>query len=137
MLNAEQIARVCHEANRAYCEILDDFSQPPWWEAPDWQKESAIAGVQAYLDDPDITPEQSHENWMALKEEADWVYGEVKDPDIQTHPCMVSYSDLPSEQRVKDALFLGIVRVLSSAGGNEGDSATTVADTSSMSSSNQ
>lgn len=113
MLNPEQIACVCHEANRAYCEVLDDYSQPPWWEAPAWQKESAIAGVQAYLDNPGITPERSHENWMKLKEEGGWVYGETKDPDKKTHPCMVPYSDLPPKQRVKDALFLNVIKALS------------------------
>lgn len=112
MLKIEEIAQVAHETNRIYCQILGDYSQPPWEEAPDWQKESAIAGIQAYRDDPSITPEQSHENWMALKLEDGWVYGETKNPDTKEHPCMVPYSELPPEQKIKDLLFLSVVKAL-------------------------
>jgi hypothetical protein len=37
----DQVARVCHEANRAYCQTLGDNSQPAWDDAPEWQKDSA------------------------------------------------------------------------------------------------
>lgn len=113
-MNFEDIAQVAHETNRVYCRILGDNSQPPWGEAPDWQKESAISGVEAYVNDPGITPEKSHENWMRLKQETGWKYGELKDPDKKEHPCMLPYTELPPEQRIKDALFLGIVKALSS-----------------------
>lgn len=33
----EQIARMAHEANRAYCQALGDDSQPAWEDAPEWQ----------------------------------------------------------------------------------------------------
>ena len=39
------IARVCHEANWAYCESQGDHSQAPWDEAPEWQRQSAVNGV--------------------------------------------------------------------------------------------
>lgn len=35
----QQIAKVCHEANKAYCETLGDYSQPEWEAAPAWQKD--------------------------------------------------------------------------------------------------
>src|SRR5437879_1359495 len=41
----EQVAKICHEANRAYCETIGDNSQPTWEKAPQWQKDSAINGV--------------------------------------------------------------------------------------------
>lgn len=107
-VNVEFIAHLCHAVNRAYCLSIGDTSQPTWEDAPDWQKESAINGVQFHLGN-DTTPEQSHENWMAQKVKDGWVYGEVKDPDKKTHPCMVPYSELPTEQRVKDHLFKAIV----------------------------
>ena len=44
-MNIEDVAHICHESNRAYCETLGDQSQPPWSEAPDWQKESAVNGL--------------------------------------------------------------------------------------------
>lgn len=113
-MNLEDIAKICHETNRAYCQVLGDNSGPPWEDAPDWQKNSAIAGVQAYINDPTTTPEKSHEGWMAIKDGEGWVYGEVKDPERKQHPCMVPYDQLPPGQKVKDALFLSVVKALSS-----------------------
>jgi len=108
----EMIAAVCHEANREWCIANDDHSQPTWEDAPDWQIGSAIHGVMHALKYPDAKPEDSHQNWMAGKIADGWVYGEVKDPEAKTHPCMVPYAELPEFQRKKDALFLAIVRAL-------------------------
>ena len=41
-----------------------------------------------------------------------WVYGEHKDEQRKTHPCIVPYDELPAAQRAKDALFLANVRAL-------------------------
>jgi len=112
MTNIIHIAAVCHEANRAWCWFNGDNSQLPWGQAPDWQIESAIDGVTHALDNPNAEPEDSHQNWWALKIAEGWTYGEVKDPEAKTHPCMVPYSGLPEFQRKKDALFLAIVRAL-------------------------
>lgn len=108
ILLSEQIAKVCHNVNRAYCRSIGDYSQPTWKEAPDWQKESAINGVDFHMSN-DVSPEQSHENWMKVKLEDGWVYGDVKDPDKKEHPCMVPYEELPVEQRTKDYLFKAVV----------------------------
>lgn len=105
------IARVCHEANRAYCIALGDHSQPSWADAPAWQIDSAVEGVRAHLR-ARLTPEQSHAAWSAHKAEAGWVYGPVKDEAAKTHPCLVAYDQLPEEQRTKDALFGMIVALL-------------------------
>lgn len=107
------IATICHEANRAYCKTIGDDSQPPWDEAPEWQKQSACNGVCFHLENPDAGPPGSHENWLKDKIAAGWVYGETKDPEAKTHPCMVQYDELPQEQRLKDAIFVGIVHALS------------------------
>ena len=106
------IARVCHDANRAYCKVLGDDTQPPWEYAPAWQRDSAITGINAIVDNPSLTSEQSHENWMQWKLAEGWTYAPVKNPVTKTHPNLVSYSELSSEQQTKDALFGSIVRVL-------------------------
>lgn len=106
------IARIAHLINAAYCASLGDNSQPSWEDAPEWQRESAVNGVNMHLANPDATPEQSHESWLAQKVEAGWVYGEVKDADAKTHPCCVPYAELPAEQKAKDYLFRGVVHAL-------------------------
>jgi hypothetical protein len=112
MSNIIHIAMVCHEANRAYCITTGDYTQPRWPDAPDWQIQSALDGVAHALQHPKAEPEDSHQNWWDGKIADGWVYGEVKDPEKKTHPCMVPYDRLPEAQRKKDALFLAVVRAL-------------------------
>lgn len=111
-MTSEDIARVAHEVNRAYCLALGDTSQPAWDDAPEWQKNSARLGVALHLGDPKAGPEASHESWMAQKVLDGWVYGDVKNPEAKTHPCIVPFSALPREQQAKDFLFRGVVHAL-------------------------
>lgn len=103
-----QVARECHEANRAYCKLIGDDSQVSWEEAEQWQRDSAIAGVRYHFENEGTTPADSHASWMKQKVEEGWVYGEVKDPIAKTHHCMVAYEELPEEQTRKDYIFWGI-----------------------------
>lgn len=111
-MTIEQIAQVAHETNRAYCESIGDFSQIPWGGAADWQKDSSIKGVKFSLDNPAALASAQHEAWLKDKISDGWKYGEVKNPDKKEHPCCVPYEELPIEQRVKDALFIGVVRAM-------------------------
>lgn len=108
----EQIARMAHEVNRAYCESLGDSSQPAWEEAPQWQRDSAIAGAKMHLANPHATPKDSHDSWLAQKRADGWQWGPEKDPERKLHPCFVEYEQLPPEQRAKDFLFRGVVRAM-------------------------
>lgn len=112
-MNEEQIARVCHEANRAYCQSIGDNSQPAWDDAPDWQRTSAIKGVEFTIANPEAPPSASHDSWLEEKRATGWKHGPVKDPEKKEHPCFVPYAELPVEQRRKDALFQAVVRALS------------------------
>ena len=109
MSEVEQIARVAHEVNRAYCEALGDTSQTAWDEAPKWQKDSAVIGVKAHLENPAWSPRESHELWVKTKMAEGWVYGPVKNPARKEHPCMVGYFELPIAQRAKDYIFKAVV----------------------------
>lgn len=110
-MKPEDIAKVAHEVNRAYCTSIGDASQMPWDEAPEGIKQSALDGVNYHLAN-DTTPEDSHKNWMAFKLKDGWVYGEKKDLEAKTHPCLVPYEQLPQEQQTKDYLFKAVVAVL-------------------------
>lgn len=104
-MTKNNIAQVAHEINKAFCESIGDYSQPSWDDAPDWQKNSAIAGVDFHLANPDATPSASHESWLKQKEADGWKYGPIKDAEKKEHPCFVSYYELPVQQRSKDYLF--------------------------------
>lgn len=103
-----KIARICHQANKAYCESLGDNSQVDWENAPDWQRRSAVIGVDLHLSG-DYGPEASHESWMKEKLSDGWVYGPVKDADKKEHHCLVPFDELPKDQQAKDYLFKGVV----------------------------
>ena len=108
MIDELKIAELCHNVNKAYCEALGDSSQPTWSNAPEWQKSSALTGVNFHLSG-DRKPSDSHESWLLQKVNDGWVYGKDKDPIAKTHPCIVPYDDLPTEQKVKDYLFKAVV----------------------------
>lgn len=102
-------ARHAHEINRAYCGALGDPSQPAWDDAPEWQRNSAIAGAKAVLEGYAATPEDQHQLWMKLKVNDGWQHGPTKDAEAKMHPCIVPYAELPPEQRAKDYLFRAAV----------------------------
>lgn len=102
-------AQLAHEANRAYCESIGDFSQPSWADAPEWQRASAISGAWFHFNNPQASASDSHDNWYAEKQRDGWSYGPVKDPDRKQHPCFVPYYQLPVEQRIKDHIFRSVI----------------------------
>lgn len=109
MMNAVQVAKVCHEVNRAYCESLGDHSQKSWDEASEGIRASAVDGVLKIVENPGMTPEQSHESWMRFKESQGWKHGVEKNEERKEHPCMVPYGMLGGEQRAKDYIFRAVV----------------------------
>lgn len=112
-MTPEQIAVVCHEANRAYCAAIGDASQVPWADAPEWQRSSAVKGVEFNLANPCAPPSASHDCWLEEKRATGWTFGPAKDPEKKEHPCFVPYEQLPLEQRLKDHLFKAVVASLS------------------------
>lgn len=111
-MNIEHIAKVCHEANKAYCESIGDNTQLHWDAAPEWQRQSAIKGVEFKIKNPNTTPEDQHTAWCNDKIKDGWTYGPVKDAAKREHPCLVPYEELPEIQKAKDALFVGVVDAL-------------------------
>jgi hypothetical protein len=73
--------------------------------APEWQKSSAVNGVEFHINNPEVSPSSSHESWMKQKTEEGWRYGPVKDADKKEHPCYVPYEELPVEPKAKDYIF--------------------------------
>lgn len=112
MFTIEEIARVCHEVNRAYCKSIGDSTQKPWAETSEQIRQSAIKGVQFTIDNPTATPADQHQSWMDQKVNDGWVFGDVKDEQKKTHPCIKPYSQLPIQQITKDYLFQAVVKTI-------------------------
>lgn len=109
MIDSASIAKICHQANKAYCEAIGDNTQLDWEDAPEWQRTSAINGVNFHLGGA-RSPGDSHKNWMDEKLSQGWKYGVTKDEEKKTHPCLVPFNKLPLGQQAKDYIFTNIVR---------------------------
>lgn len=106
-ISLEQVAIVCHQGNIAAQIAAGETPSPRWvWMRPEI-KESTREGIRNAM--AGSTPEEMHASWSKNRLDAGWVYGEVKDEVAMTHPCLVPYSELPEEQRVKDAVMLDVV----------------------------
>lgn len=115
-----EIARVAHEVNRAYCAAIGDTTVVEWDAAPDWQQDSMVNGVRFHIEHYSEKgtwpqPADSHKSWLADKVAAGWKYGPVKNAETREHPCFVPYDMLPTEQRVKDFLFSGVIQALAAS----------------------
>lgn len=108
--NIRQIAQVCHEANRALQEVLGQLPSQSWEECDADMQTSVVVGVEKAL--AGVSAEELHDSWCETKTGQGWVYGVVKDAEAKTHPCLVSYGDLPIEERRKDWLFQAVVTAL-------------------------
>lgn len=113
-LLAHQIARVVHEANRALQIEQNDPTIPVSKSWDDTEHETQLSAIKGVLGVQDgNTPEQSHEGWTAFKLAHGWTLGPIKDEATKQHPLLVPYAELPASQKVKDDLFVAIVRALS------------------------
>ena len=107
-----EIAQIAHEVNRAYCQSIGDNSQPEWNDADPGIQEGIKRGVCLHLENPGMTPEQSHDAWLRDRAAQGWVYGPEKDVAAKTHPAFLAYGKLPREQQSKDYIFSAVVRAL-------------------------
>jgi hypothetical protein len=98
-------AMIAYQVTKALNDSRGEFTLS--W---DQSRASTVAGVMAILDNPNLTPEQSHASWMEYKRADGWQLGPTKDPAAKTHPLLVPYDMLPDDQKVKDAIFGAIVR---------------------------
>ena len=107
-------AKIAHEVNRAYCESIGDDSQVAWELAPEWQKQSAVKGIElhwtARMSGQELPPSASHDSWLKEKLDTGWKYGPTKNVEAKEHPCCVPYDELPLEQKTKDYLFGAVAR---------------------------
>ena len=117
MTTINQIAKVCHQANKAYCETIGDASQVDWENTPLEIQVSAKHGVYKMIQSEcTMLPSDLHESWMKEKLGNGWVYGGKKDFEKKTHPCLVKYDALPESQRVKDYIFSAVVMAMAHFG---------------------
>lgn len=114
--STEAKAAACHAAWYAY-EVLGRKNPGlPYWECSDEQRSLSLDGVKkldaifAREDFDSMTldqiAEQLHINWMSFKVANGWKFGPVRDEEKKEHPCMVEYSVLSEDEKMKDRIFI-------------------------------
>ena len=43
-----------------------------------------------------------HEVWAETRIQQGWTYGEQRDDELKTHPCLIPYENLPDEEKEYD-----------------------------------
>ncbi|MFC7290369.1 RyR domain-containing protein [Hirschia litorea] len=106
------IARVMHEAIRAFQAAHGELPAPHWNQAPKWMKKASVEGVLFKINNPNASVSAQHDQWMETKLKDGWVFGHEKDGKKKTHPLLVPYEKLPFPERQKDALVAAIITSL-------------------------
>lgn len=106
----EKAAKAAHEAIKVFNESLGDTSLLPWDETPNAIKLSAIDGVKYLMKNPDADGKTMHTNWMKFKVAQGWSYGSKKDQSKKEHPSIQPYENLQYSERMKDDIFISIVK---------------------------
>jgi hypothetical protein len=107
--SVEHIAHIAYDAVQTYCRTIGEDPNLPWAELPEVSREGLIAGTHAVLDGTAGTAEAQHERWCAYWIGKGWITGDVKSNELKTHPNLVTWPELPIEQRMKDVLFRAVV----------------------------
>jgi hypothetical protein len=99
----EIVARIAHQC---WVSFQIAAGQPYNVEPTEAQLKSQINGLRAFVQNPVMTPEQNHENWMQLRLSQGWTHGPVKDETAKTHPDLVPFSEMPKIEQLKDTMDL-------------------------------
>jgi hypothetical protein len=114
-LSIWKIARVMHEAVRAWQKENAQDPAPPWSRAPQWMKTASYDAVVWRIKNPKAKASAQHDQWLAQKKKEGWKFGKMKDSAKKTHPMMIPYAELPDFERRKDALVGAVVDSLTKA----------------------
>ena len=60
-----------------------------------------------------------HEVWAETRIKQGWTYGEQRNDELKTHPCLVPYEDLPEEEKEYDRnTSIGTLKLIMKLGFN-------------------
>lgn len=104
------IARVAHQANRAIKEFYGEDNLPSWDESSKESKSRGVLGVEKVIANRNITNAEIHQAWVDTMLADGWRHGPVIDTIKKFHPNLVAYEDLSDNQKLKDVVYLAIVK---------------------------
>ena len=109
-MKTRDIARVCHEALRAYSIVIFDYSNRPWEDTDEDSRQFLIDLVEVIIKNPSSSPRSVHGIWSSELLSKGWVYGPTPSKTKHKHPQLIGFDDLHDEDVKRYALLIGIVR---------------------------
>lgn len=64
-----------------------------------------ISGIEFPLELNDLAEQMSknlHEVWSETRIQQGWTYGEQRNDELKTHPCLIPYEELPDSEKEYD-----------------------------------
>ena len=101
----ERVAEACHEALSQISISMGQEAYPRWEDTSEWMKQPVKDTIIDLIADPTLSPADVHNSWAKSKIRDGWVWGPEKSVEKKTHPCLVSYNELPQGERYKDVMF--------------------------------
>lgn len=65
----------------------------------------------------EVMAKNVHEVWAAERIKEGWSYGEVRNDELKTHPCLVPYEQLPESEKEYDRnTSIGTLKLIAKSG---------------------
>lgn len=115
-MNQYKIAEILHNAVSAIPRIDGSVMVP--WDALNGILKDKAADTVALLMEKSImfahgmSDEYLHDIWHANMIEMGWAYGPTYSLEHKLHPSMVPFNELPDDEKIKDAIWAGIIYAL-------------------------
>jgi len=103
-----QIAKTCHEVHNVLC-ANNDMQVIPWEEKSTEHHAVVVNSVEKILSGEVESPEESHSNFVHMKEEFGWEYGPKYSTKNKTNPRLCDFEELESVERQKEEYFFAVV----------------------------
>ena len=110
-MNLTNVVEIAERVQSSYLFALTGKRTPPEMLACA-QRETLEETAQLIIENPNITVEDLHAQWVNSLGAKGYVLGPEINDDTKQHPGMLPYDHLPKDSRVATVLFLDTVRAL-------------------------
>jgi len=109
----ERAAIFIYEGARLQAYAMNAPIIPEPWATRDEAFRTQFLDVIRMMTGPDrkSCPAELHDDWVSAYEAMGWKHGPVRDTEAKTHPDMVPYDELGTEEQAKDSVFVALCEI--------------------------
>lgn len=109
------VARIAYEAQRQLRLALAETPTPVAFDHLDAaEHQKFVDGARMFLLRPHLAADEMHRSWAIAKLAEGWKYGPTKDEEAKTHPRLIPFESLPTQDQMKDKFFRDVIVALCS-----------------------